>query len=90
MTISNSYRLFFSGKILMLLMQLNNYSRKFKLSKPVPSRESVVIMEENLRMPDLKNSANNMAFRKSFHPPLLLNRIGLWSRKIGLFNRWLE
>jgi hypothetical protein len=57
MTISNSYRLFFSGKILMLLMQLNNYSRKFKLSKPVPSRESVVIMEENLRMPDLKNSS---------------------------------
>jgi hypothetical protein len=36
-----------------------------------------MIMEENLRMPDLKNFATHMAFNKSFHPPLLLNRMGL-------------
>jgi hypothetical protein len=77
MTIPGSHGLFFSEKSLMFLMQLNNCSRIFRLSKTAPSWESAVIMEENFRISDLKNFATHMAFNRSFHPPLLLNIMGL-------------
>jgi hypothetical protein len=34
-------------------------------------------MEENLKMLNLKKSVTHMAFSKSFHLSLLLNRMGL-------------
>jgi hypothetical protein len=51
--------------------------KKIQIEQNCPIMRIVVVMEGNLRMPDLKNFAIHMAFSKSFHPLLLLNRMGL-------------
>jgi hypothetical protein len=51
--------------------------KKIQIEQNNPIMRIWEIMGENLRMPNLKNSATHMAFSKSFQPPLLLNRMGL-------------
>jgi hypothetical protein len=59
----------------MHLSKLKNCSRKFRLSKIAPSRESVVIMGEDLRILALKNFAIFMVFNRNFLLLSLLNRM---------------
>jgi hypothetical protein len=49
-----------------------------------------MIMAENLRMLELKNTVIHMAFGSNFLLLLLLNKMGLWSGKIEFYMKWLE